>query len=83
MEKDLDLIASSKLNALDFLTSFFEKLEEMSKKVEKPRTNKTVEYSDEICTECGARMVVRTSKTGNKFLGCSNYPKCKGIKNIA
>lgn len=34
-----------------------------------------------ICPRCGKQLVVRNSKYG-KFLGCSNYPKCKFKKNI-
>lgn len=31
-----------------------------------------------LCPRCGAKMVLRASKTdGNSFYGCSNYPKCK------
>ena len=29
------------------------------------------------CGECGASMVIRTSRYG-KFWGCSTFPKCKG-----
>lgn len=34
---------------------------------------------DEItqpCPKCGAKLVKRVSKKGNKFYGCSNYPQC-------
>ncbi len=38
------------------------------------------------CPECGRPMVIRTAKNGryagNKFWGCSGYPKCRGIVNI-
>ncbi|MBO4693225.1 MAG: type I DNA topoisomerase [Clostridia bacterium] len=30
----------------------------------------------EPCPECGGKLVKRVSKKGNKFYGCSNYPKC-------
>ncbi len=33
-----------------------------------------------ICPRCGGKLVLRTSKNGNQFYGCSNYPKCKFIK---
>lgn len=33
------------------------------------------------CPKCGAKLVLRNSKYGN-FYGCSNYPKCKFIKNV-
>jgi len=33
------------------------------------------------CDLCGSQMLIRSSKFG-KFYGCSNYPQCKGIKQI-
>ncbi|MEM8629219.1 MAG: type I DNA topoisomerase [Chlamydiota bacterium] len=44
------------------------------------------EYADgfdweQKCHECGAEMNIRHGKYG-AFLGCSNYPDCKGIVNI-
>ncbi|HEX9667023.1 MAG TPA: topoisomerase DNA-binding C4 zinc finger domain-containing protein [Thermodesulfobacteriota bacterium] len=37
-----------------------------------------------ICPECGGCLVIRVAKTGkhagNKFWGCSNFPKCKVIQ---
>ncbi|NCD00606.1 type I DNA topoisomerase [bacterium] len=38
-------------------------------------------YKDEVCDKCGSKMVIKSGRYG-KFLGCSNYPKCKNIKNI-
>ncbi len=39
------------------------------------------------CPKCGAQMVMREAKRGpnkgNKFWGCTNYPKCRGIVNIS
>ena len=39
-----------------------------------------------ICPLCGGQLVLRTAtrgvNAGNKFWGCSNYPKCRYIKNI-
>jgi DNA topoisomerase-1 len=34
---------------------------------------------DEACEQCGAPMTVRRGRRGY-FLGCSNYPKCKGTR---
>ncbi len=28
------------------------------------------------CPKCGAKLIKRISKKGNKFYGCTNYPKC-------
>ena len=35
-----------------------------------------------ICPICGAPMVVRRSRFGKLFYGCSKYPKCTGLVNI-
>lgn len=37
---------------------------------------------DEKCPECSSHLVLRTGRYG-EFKGCSNYPKCKYIKNEA
>ena len=38
------------------------------------------------CPKCGSVMVMRAvnkgQNAGNKFWGCSNFPKCRGIVNI-
>lgn len=38
------------------------------------------------CPQCGSEMILRTAKrganAGNKFWGCSGYPKCRGIRSI-
>ncbi len=40
----------------------------------------------ESCPKCGAQLVLRTARkgvhTGNSFYGCTNYPKCRFIKNV-
>ena len=39
-----------------------------------------------LCPRCNGKLVLRTASRGNnvgkQFYGCSNYPKCKYIKNI-
>jgi DNA topoisomerase-1 len=37
---------------------------------------------DEKCPKCGSDILVKTSKFG-EFMACSNYPKCKYIKNFS
>lgn len=39
------------------------------------------EHKDDICEKCGSPMAVKNGRFG-PFLGCSNYPKCKNIKNL-
>jgi len=33
-----------------------------------------------ICPRCGGQLVLRRSKDGREFYGCSNFPKCKFTK---
>ena len=51
-------------------------LESIRRKAEEP----------EICPWCGSKLVIRTAKKGpnegNHFYGCSQYPKCRYIRNI-
>ena len=37
--------------------------------------------SDEKCPECKGEMVVRIGRYG-KFLSCSKFPECKGMKDL-
>lgn len=37
--------------------------------------------TDIICDKCGHKMLIRTGKFG-KFLGCSNFPKCRNIMKM-
>ena len=34
------------------------------------------------CPNCGRTMIVRTSKFGTQFLGCSGYPECKTVMSM-
>jgi DNA topoisomerase I len=35
------------------------------------------------CEECGSPMKLRVSRTGSVFLGCTAYPKCRNVVNVA
>lgn len=78
MEEDLDKVASGKMTKLEFLTNFYNTLEETIKKNPELKTTTT----DKICPECGKPLVVRRSKYGTSFLACSGYPKCKHTENL-
>jgi DNA topoisomerase I len=39
------------------------------------------ELTDVACPKCGKPMIKRSGRFG-PFLGCSDYPKCRGIKNL-
>lgn len=62
-------------------------------KVEELKDNSTEESSLKetemrlICSKCGKQLVLRTARrganAGRQFYGCSNFPKCRFIMNIA
>jgi restriction system protein len=51
----------------------------------KPVVRSNVVSSPPTCPSCGAPMVERTARrgpnAGQKFLGCSTYPKCRGTRD--
>lgn len=81
MEEKLDAIAEKKAvwNKVlkDFYAPFMEEVNSVMKTAQK-----VVIETDKICPNCGKKMVVRTSRYGNQFLGCSGYPDCKTIISI-
>jgi DNA topoisomerase-1 len=50
-------------------------------KVDKELEKLKEEFKGEKCEKCKSEMTVKKGKYGY-FRGCSNYPKCKNIKNI-
>ena len=81
MEDKLDKIAEKKAvwNKVlkDFYTPF---IEEVNKVLD---TSERITIESKIkCPNCGKPMLLRTSKSGNQFLGCSGYPDCKTAMSL-
>lgn len=81
MELKLDEIAEDKADSIKVLKDFYFPFE---KTVEDAKTNmgRVVIESDKICPNCGKKMVVKTSRFGKQFLGCSGYPECKTMMSL-
>ena len=77
MEEDLDKVAGGTMKWLDFLTSFYNTMEESANKIVQ-----TPEPTDKVCPECGRPLVARVGRWGT-FYGCSGYPRCKYIEGTA
>lgn len=80
LEESLDKIAIGKILWLDYMENFYKHLQEVIN-----ATNETgiaSEMPEKTCPNCEAPMVVRRSRFGKLFYGCSNYPKCNGILSI-
>jgi len=78
MEKNLDEIARGKINWTAMLNNFYSSFSQILKLAEEEmeKLRSPAEKTEEICSECGAMMLLRNSRYG-KFLSCSRYPACK------
>lgn len=76
LETKLDDIAEEKALWNEVIQDFYEPF---TKTVSSAKTNmeKVLIESDQVCPNCGKKMIVRTSRYGSQFLGCSGYPECK------
>ena len=81
MEEKLDLIAEKKAVWNVVLQEFYTPFMEVVQSVMKDAKKVTIE-SDKKCPNCGRIMLVKTSRFGTQFLGCSGYPECKTIISI-
>lgn len=81
MESKLDQIAEKKAvwNSVlkEFYTPFMENVNSVMKTAEKVTIQTNVK-----CPNCGKPMIMRTSRQGNQFLGCSGYPECKTVMSM-
>ena len=81
METKLDLIAEKKAvwNKVleDFYGPFIEVVNTAMQNGERVRIESNIK-----CPNCGKPMLVRTSRQGNQFLGCSGYPECKTVMSM-
>lgn len=80
LEESLDKIATGKVVWEDFMNIFYERLSELISNT--GETGIAPEMPEKTCPECGEPMVVRRSRFGKLFYGCSKYPKCRGIVSI-
>lgn len=81
METKLDEIAEQKAVWDKVLEDFYVPfIEEVNKALQ---TGERVKIESKIkCPNCGKPMVLRTSKFGTQFLGCSGYPECKTMMSL-
>ena len=76
METRLDDIAEEKVIWTDVLKEFYTPFNDTVDSAKKNMPRVLIE-SDVLCPKCGKKMIVRTSRFGTQFLGCSGYPECK------
>ena len=81
MEEKLDEIAEKKAVWNVVLKEFYTPFMEVVNSVMKTAQKVNIE-SDKKCPNCGKVMLVKTSRFGTQFLGCSGYPECKTIISL-
>ncbi len=75
LERKLDLIEGGKTTYLEMLNGFYP---DFKKELDKAYLNN----GGDLCDKCGGQMIIRQSKDGRSFKGCSKYPNCLNIKNL-
>lgn len=77
MERKLDDVEEGRRSWIEFLHGFYGdfKLTMEKAEAEMNRVQKPVEETDEICPDCGNKLVIRTGRFG-RFLSCSTFPEC-------
>ena len=81
MEGRLDDIAENKDDWHEVVESFWNGFKGLLEKADSSSLtmkSQPVE-TDIVCEKCGHKMLIREGRYG-KFLGCSNFPKCKNVK---
>jgi len=80
MEKQLDEIESNKKKWDETLKTFYKTFSrDLEKGNKAPKIKMPEIESDEICENCGSKMLIKNGRFG-KFLACSAFPKCKHTK---
>ncbi|MFO8082268.1 MAG: type I DNA topoisomerase [Armatimonadota bacterium] len=72
IEEDLDTVERGERDWREVLKEFYEPFEG---EVAAAESAEPKVLEDQVCEECGGRMLIKYSKRG-KFAGCENYPDC-------
>ncbi len=84
VEERLDDISEGKLKYVPFMDEEYKPLVKELKLANENADKESyvvLGESDEKCPECGSKMVIKLGKYG-KFLSCSKFPECKGMKSL-
>ena len=81
MESLLDAVEEGEVEWKTIIRNFYPDLDKQVKEAEQKleKIHIADEESDEICEECGRRMVIKYGPHG-KFLACPGFPECKNTK---
>ncbi len=85
LEEDMDLIADGKKTltetvkeSRDMLTDVMKKLEQDKEKIKTRITDAHIKQNKMgTCPNCGKELMIRTSRRGDRFIGCTGFPDCR------
>ncbi|OGZ17670.1 MAG: DNA topoisomerase I [Candidatus Nealsonbacteria bacterium RBG_13_36_15] len=83
MEENLDKIAQAKTKWVSTIEKFYLPFNEnlKNKRREVSKNNLIAKETNEVCPDCGAKLLIRISRFG-EFYACSSFPKCRYKKHI-
>ncbi len=76
MEDELDEIAEGKRDQVEALQEFYDRFIDLFDHAKENMEKLEPQYTGEHCPKCGLPLVIRKSRTGEQFVGCSGYPEC-------
>ncbi len=90
LEKDMDDISEGRKTLEETIEESRKMLTEVMKTLEKDKEKikdsiNAAERKQNMvgkCPKCGKDMVIRTSRRGKRFVGCSGYPDCKNTYSL-
>ncbi len=83
MESSLDKVEYGEVEWHTLLHDYYNSMQDLIKKLDFKEAKRSVtERTDITCEKCGSEMLIKWGRNG-KFLACSNFPKCKNIKNYS
>ena len=65
----------------DYTRNVNETAEQATERMERD-AQAQAELAGRSCPKCGGQLVFKNSRTGSKFIGCANYPKCKHVEPL-
>ena len=81
MERKLDKIAVKELDIIDAMQVFYDDfMEKYDVAIDGPWPLPGQEKDYGTCPKCGKPLVLKHSKSGATFIGCSGFPECKFIQ---
>ena len=90
LEQDMDSISEGKKSLKETVAESRKMLSEVMSSLEKERDNIKTSIKDAQreentigkCPICGKDMIIRNSKKGKRFVGCTGYPNCNNTYSL-